>query len=560
MISKLNLLVCLVFLLLMGNVKAQNNLKQDTFRVVKEYKPILIDADKITFEPEISDTFKLETKLDYTFIHKPQKVSFELEPIKPARIKGEPLVKLYNGYARLGVGNVMLPFGEVYYSNKRSKKFAAGAHVKYLKQAELNDYEGSDFSKAHFEVFGKRFWKTNTLETKLAYDIHSLNYYGFYQLPTVQQIELPTPELEQQYQQLNADFRLKSTVQDSFNLRHDIDAHFHHLTNSSGNAEQQFKASGNLSQFVNRELYELEVLADYNNYELSQSSAILALKPQISTHGKNFRVKAGLSIYMNVADQTDFHFYPLAEVKYNVIEDILVPYAGIEGKIERLNYQSIIRENPFVAENIQLQNSNQEYNIYGGMRGTLSSDLSFNTSVARIRTSSDYFYLKSPIGNEILGKDFNLTYDRLDEWQVKGEFIYRMGEKIKLFVLGEYFQFETEQEAEAWHRPDVKVSLSGEYNLRHKLIARASVFYWGEQYAQGVSAITINQFNQITDRTFKVETLDPIVDLNLGFEYRYTKKLSAFINFNNLAGINYQKYQDYPLQGFNVWGGLTYGF
>lgn len=539
---------------------SQKELKDDTFKVVKEYKPILIDADKISFEPEISDTFKLETKLNYSFIHKPQKVYFTPEPIKAARIKGEPLVKLYNGYAKLGVGNTALPFGEVYYSNLRSKQFAAGAHVKFLNQGELNEFEGSEFTKMHVEVFGKRFWKRNTVESSLSYNIHDFNYYGFYEVPVVPEVQLPEEELAQKYSQFNANVKLISTIQDSFNLRHEVNAHFHHLTNINNFSEQQFSAVATLSQFVEKELYELEVIADYSDYELSQSSTILALKPQISTHGDNFKIKAGLGIYLNAADQTDFHFYPLAEIKYNVIEDILVPYAGIEGKVERLNYQSVTKENPFVSENVQLQNSNQEYNIYGGLRGTLSADISFNTSLSRIRTSNDYFYIKESIGNEILSKDFKINYDRLDEWQLKGEVVYRMGEKIRLFALGEYFQFDTETQEEAWHRPELKLSLSGEYNLRHKLIAKASVFYWGKQYARGVNAITVSQSNQIVDRTFFVETLNPIVDFSLGFEYRYTKKLSAFIEFNNLAGINYQKYQDYPLQGFNVWGGLSYSF
>lgn len=86
------------------------------------------------------------------------------------------------------------------------------------------------------------------------------------------------------------------------------------------------------------------------------------------------------------------------------------------------------------------------------------------------------------------------------------------------------------------------------------------MFYWGEQYAQRVTEITTNQNLDILDRKYGVETLAPIFDVNLGFEYRYTKKLSAFIQFNNIGGINYEKYQDYPLQGFNVFGGLTYGF
>jgi len=207
-----------------------------------------------------------------------------------------------------------------------------------------------------------------------------------------------------------------------------------------------------------------------------------------------------------------------------------------------------------------LENSNQKHNIYLGVRGTLSKKISFNTSASKISTENEYFYVKRPTENLIQSKAFYLTYDKVDELSFKGELVYRLDDKIKVYALGEYFNYETRNEEEAWHRPELKVSASGEYNLKDKLIARLDLFYWGEQYAQRVTEITTNQNLDILDRKYGVETLAPIFDVNLGFEYRYTKKLSAFIQFNNIGGINYEKYQDYPLQGFNVFGGLTYGF
>jgi len=60
--------------------------------------------------------------------------------------------------------------------------------------------------------------------------------------------------------------------------------------------------------------------------------------------------------------------------------------------------------------------------------------------------------------------------------------------------------------------------------------------------------------------TEKPKELKGIFDANLGLEYRYTKKLSAFINFNNIGAVRYQRWEDYPTQRFNVLGGLTYSF
>tara|TARA_R110002072_G_scaffold111614_15_gene239792 strand:- start:1156 stop:2790 length:1635 start_codon:yes stop_codon:yes gene_type:complete len=539
---------------------AQEKVLSDTFTIVKAYRPSIIEAKKIDFQPEIVDTIKLDTELKYSFINKQVPTSFQIEPIAAATIKGEPLVKLHQGYARLGIGNALLPFGEIYYTNLRSKDYAWGVHAKYFNMREVNDIEGSGRSRANFEVFGKRFWKTNTFESKISYSIDQLNYYGYYDLPSLfpTSTELPSDQLEQKYSRFKADFRLQSTKRDSFNLRHDVNMHYGMLTNNSGGTEHHIRTAANFSQFKDKELYELDVLVDHNQYDFDNENTIIAATPQISTIGKRFKVKVGLGLYLNAGEETDFHFYPLAELKYNVIKDVLVPYAGLKGEIRRVNYHSITKENPFVAEQIQLANSNEKYNLYAGVRGTLSSKISFNLSGSILKTDAAYLYIQTPDTNRLLSKDFFLTYDELDEVRLKGELIYRHNEQFKIMGQAEYFNYETNQEAEAWHRPDLKVNVSGEYNLKNKIIVRADLFYWGEQKARGLDISSISL--PINTPEFTVNTLDAIFDANIGFEYRYTKRLSAFIQFNNIGGINYEKYQNYPLQGFNIWGGLTYGF
>ena len=540
--------------------QAQETLPSDTFRVVKEYQPTLIDAEKIMFEPVIDDALKMDLDIKYSFIEKQVPVTFQVEPIPPAKIKGEPLIKLYNGYARLGVGNSLVPFGEVYYNNLRSKKYSIGGHASYLNMAEANEIKGSDMSQLHLEAFGKRFWKTNTLDASISYDLHTFNYYGYYNLKNPSNAaELNKADLEQNYNRLSATLKLKSTKRDSFNLRHSGSLSYFLTTNRSNNAEGNVKGELNLNQFRNHELYNLDLVLDYNKYELNSDNTIFALKPQISTIGERFRINAGLGIYMNANRTADFHFYPIAEIKYNVIEDVLVPYAGVKGEIRRVNYRSITMENPFVAEDIFLANANERYNAYLGLRGTFSSQLSFNVSGALVKTENAHLYVQLPDTNRILSKDFYLTYDELDELRLKGELVYRFNEKVKLYAETEYFDFETKEEEKAWHRPNIKASAAVEYNLLSKLIARLDLIYWGEQYARNIDQISTVQ-NGLGVPAYKAKKLDPIFDANLSVEYRYTKRLSAFVKANNIGGINFEKYLNYPTQGFNIWGGLTYSF
>ncbi len=539
--------------LIASSSMAQKQFSADTFKVVKEYEPTLIDANKINFNPVIDDDLKIELDLNYSFINKQLPVKFRVEPIVPAKIKGEPLVKLYNGYARLGVGNALLPFGEVYYNNSRSKKYSIGGHARYYNMGEVNNIEGIDNQNLHLELFGKRFWKRNTLSSNVSFDRQDFNYYGYYNLNNLQnRVELPKQDLEQYYNRISAQVALKTTKQDSFNLRHSGDIRYELTTNSMDHQENNVVLNANLSQFKNSELYNLDLMVDYNHYQFNKNSTIIGIKPQVSTIGEKFRINAGLGVFIDADSQADFHFYPVAEVKYNVIDDILVPYIGVNGEKRRVNYASITKENLVVANDIELRNTNERFNLYAGVRGTLSKKLSFNLSGSFKRTSDDYLFVQLSDINGNLSKEYYAVYDEIDEVNIKGEMVYQVNEKIRLYGEAHYFSFETKGQVEAWHRPDVKASISGAYNLRDKIIVKTDLIFWGEQFARGEANLDINDAI--------VVKLKSIFDANLNVEYRYTKRLSAFVQFNNIGGINFEKYKDYPTQGFNVWGGLTYAF
>lgn len=554
---KNRILTAAVFCFITNFGFAQKELSPDTFKVVKEYQPTLIDANKIDFEPVLDDDLKIQLDLKYSFINKQLPVSFQVEPIEPAKIKGEPLVKLYNGYARLGVGNALLPFGEVYYNNSRSKEYSIGGHVRYFYMGEVNNIEGIENQDLHVELFGQRFWKRNTLSSQVSFDRQDFNYYGYYNLSNPNsRVELPKADLEQYYNRVAAQVALKTTKQDSFNLRHSGDIRYELTTNAMNHQEHNVVLNANLSQFKNSELYNLDIMVDYNQYQFNQNSTIIGLKPQVSTIGEKFRINAGLGIFIDADTEADFHFYPIAEVKYNIVEDIIVPYVGVNGEKRRVNYASITKENLFVANNIELRNTNEKFNLYGGVRGTLSKKLSFNVSGAFRRTADDYLFVQLADTNRTLSKEFYAVYDEIDELSFKGEMAYRINEKITLYGQANYFIFETTNEAEAWHRPDVKASISGEYNLKDKIIVKTDLIFWGEQFARGEANLDIN--GGIID--YNVVKLKSIFDANLNVEYRYTKRLSAFVQFNNIGGVNFEKYKDYPTQGFNVWGGLTYAF
>ena len=144
---------------------SQTNASVDSTTIISitDYKPFLSDAFKIKENPVINDTNKIIPELKYSFLDKQVPVTFEIDPIKPAKIKGEPLVKLYHGYAKVGFGTNVTPLAEVYYNDVRSKNLSYGFAGKHFSSNGISSIDYSNFSTNELNAFGKRYTKEFTL-------------------------------------------------------------------------------------------------------------------------------------------------------------------------------------------------------------------------------------------------------------------------------------------------------------------------------------------------------------------------------------------------------------
>jgi len=521
------------------------------------FEPILKDAFKIKDNPAIKDTNKLIPTLSYRFLDKQIPVQFKIDLIRPAKIKGEPLKKLYRGYAKAGFGTNTTPLLELYYNSKRSKKLSYGFFGKHFSSTGISSTENSGFSDNQLRVFGKHFSKDFTTSAKLGYTRNVNHYYGSSLGNTLSTENVAASK--QQLGKFDASFSLTRNFTDTNQFDYAAALDFHTIKDKFDVSENHFEVSGELSKYHQSELYSIGVDVNYNKLinALSQdNNLVVGINPQISTNTDKWQFKIGVGLYLNSYPDTKFHFYPKAEFNYNVVEHIIIPYVGIKGGLVSNNLNEFYNENPFInTQTLATQNSNQQYDLYGGIRGSLSSKITFNTSVSQQKVEGMPLYVKEI--NTLLNNQFSVVYDTVSVSTITGELTYQKLEKFKVILGGKYFNYSLANEIKAWHKPNLKITLAGIYDLSDKIIVRADFFYFSKQYAKIYNTV-INNNSSVT--TEAVKELDGIFDLNLNVEYRYTKKLSAFLQFNNMISSPYQKWQDYPTQRFGVLGGLTYSF
>ena len=102
----------------------------------------------------------------------------------------------------------------------------------------------------------------------------------------------------------------------------------------------------------------------------------------------------------------------------------------------------------------------------------------------------------------------------------------------------------------------MKIAFNGRYKIGNKVTLTADVFFIGERTARTSNPVGAIDFG---GDVYGVK-LDPLFDMNLGVEYFFSKRWTAFARFYNLANSRYAIYNEYYQQGFTVIAGVTYKF
>lgn len=552
---------------------------------VDDYQRTITRSGKINTQPQLNDSM-IELP-DVKFYIEPtyHKVTFETKPIKAAKLKvKEPLEKLYNGYVKVGLGTYTMPFLDAYYNSNRSKLTSWGVNLKHHSSlTNLKNVGTNLFNDNEVGVFYKRFFKKYTFDNRLNYERNKFNYYGFSSSDTLmpESYRTNSDTIKQVYQTITYGAMLKSMHKDSSKISHTTNLDYYYLNGKTGIAENNLALKSTIFKYLGREEVGADVSLTINHLkqpifspvssiiispdsETKYGNTVFKFNPFIKTRRGNLLAKVGVGIHSEFTSSARFFFYPDLSASYSLFNNIFVPYAGISGGMQQNTFNSFRKDNPFVLESISTtylnetvgyKNTNQRINLYGGIKGSVSSTISFNLKAQFEKLDNFAMFVNDTMYS--YENKFNIAYDSIDKTTLSAQVGYHLQEKIKIYLKGEYYNYSMLTEEYAWHMPNYEVSLLGVYDLADKILVRGNLRLVGSRKTYSLNAVEDVEANSegqyITD-------LKPYFDASLGIEYRYNKRLSAFLDLNNIVGKKYQRWTQYPVYSFNLLGGVTYSF
>lgn len=471
--------------------------------------------------------------------------------IKPS--KQDPLT---NNYVRGGFGNFITPYLDVFLGSDRGKQFSYGLRAKHLSSKNgpfLKNVTGS--SENELDFAGTYFInKKSSLDLKLNYERLGYKFYGYYPqrggaglYPIVDE-PLSTEELKQVVQFINLSTDYEIDINDQLTLDYKVGFG---LTKDRLNAKERQLIAGVGMDYQLDE--KASLLIDVSTFftKRQDSSSLnrnfISVDPYYVYRADKLTIKGGVGVvYENdtLENRSNFHVYPRVDVEFEMTSHLRA-YVGVTGEMVRNSYQSLIKENRFLGANFTLLNTNKAVEFYAGAKGNIHQKLGYNIRLGY----QNYKYLHFFTNNPTKAYEFDVIYDDGNTTVVNilGELNYEKTNLYKVNAKVELNNYNMSEGKTAFHRPTFKSSLFAEYNLNKKLSLNTDIFY--------ISGLkSLNVFNG------EVVKLNSIVDLNLGAEYRFNKRFSAFLTLNNLLSKEYEYYLYYPVQGFNMMLGATYSF
>lgn len=533
--------------------------------VVAPYQPSVSDAFKINVSPRIPEEKLEKPNFKYAIEPKTIETPVSLEPIKPAKIMGESVSKLYRNYAKIGLGNYWTPLFEFYANKLRSKKNAFGVYVKHLSSSgTIKDYAFPGNSNTAVSAYGKKFMKNQTLSLEADYNRTGAHFYG-YRPDDFPELDLSKKDIKQSYNRFGFNTQLESNHTRGKKVNHQTSLDYYYLFDRYDATEHNIKFDEQLNkQFEFFEFSEIEKLGldlglDYyiNKDSLTNhNSGLIRIDPYYNLVFDQYSFKVGVRADIEMDSSTKVHVYPIIALEVKVVKDILRTYAGIYGEMNRNSLKSFSDENPFIISTIEKRFSNNKLSQFGGIRGRLSKYLDYNLSFVNSTIENMPLFVNDTVSalGEGLNNQFTVVYDKVKYSRVIAEFGFHYKNKFNAMVRGKYNSYFLDNEDKAWHKPALEISLSADYNMQDKILLKAELITRSKMYAKGYE---LNASNEIVVKAIEI---DPMVDLNLGIEYRYSKVLSGFITFNNILGQRYYHWYNYPSYRFNMMLGITYSF
>lgn len=508
------------------------------------FKPVLKESAKINFNatPPPSDTTR--PVLQYNIPNQNLALAYQPGSLKPLALIVDSIGKFDNSnYIKAGFGSLRTPYLQAGFSFGDGTNAGANIYAKHVSSQGKRDYQ--DFTNTQFRISG--YYKSagnNEWDASLGLKQDKTYKYGY----EPQSLSFTKDSLKQNFQTVSARVGMHNINATSFGLNYapevKIDIFSDNLKNSESNTVINLPLEKTVGEnfAVNLGLnFDLTRVSPKNKSAINNT--MYSIAPSVIYRNEQLTLQAGIRPSW---DNKEFKMFPNVLAEIGTSDKRVYFQAGWSGYIRKTTYQYLASQNPWLWMPATFKNTWIEER-FAGFKGSLDDHITYSAKIGFNKINNQPLFVNDTTTG-LGGKSFVVLYEpRINALNLAGQIGYTQQEKFS-FLLGWNFNKYTglKQEKKAWGLLPMEMNAALRVQVVKDLWLKADVFGWtGPQYRKA---------NLDNDK------LKGALDLNAGLEFRITKNVNLWAQFNNITNQEYQRWNQYPVYGFNFVGGVVFSF
>jgi len=531
-------MILAIFCLSIFVVQAQENLNKEVIDVVKDFRPKVMQANKIKSQPVFIDTTKVSENLKYKIRFEEFRVQQQIDSLYALVMERPSLEKLFTKYVELGLGSLLNPHLVVDISNGRSTKNMYHAYLNYDGAFSKNLSVDDTYSNLLLGAEYKCVFEKHVLESDLGVN----DVYRFDTLDNSLQNTLLSFNSGLQFIDSSSVF-IPKAINVSANL------FFQGLKFTERKIALQIEHKGIHEKLKDWSLNNSAV------FQMSNDFNYVHWKTKVKSHKKLDLADVQIAFKFDVLEG-DVKFIPELRAQYQLIEKGLYAYVQLGGDRELYSLSELYIHNPYLQaigseQNNWVENipSNTKYFGSVGLNGNLFRGVSYQVSVAASTQDNFMHFVNFTNAYEGLDPWIAPEYTDLKSLQFHAEIDAKWTDKFHLWLKGDY----RSPDKHLSYVPELELGLYGAYHYNDQWFISSSVRYLGEREALSFSE---NLYSYVEE----VDALPAIMDVNMKVNFAYNKQLDFYFEGLNLLNQNFIFWQQNPVLGRQVNFGAKYRF
>ena len=524
-------------------VAQKDSTRKQTVDITSSYKPVLRNAVKINFSATnlTADTSKV--LMPYNIPSQNLFYTYQPGSLRPLALTQDTLLDLgIRNYLKAGFGNYSTPYINAGFSFGDGKNALVNVYADYI--SSKGSIKNQDYTGMNIKAAGSYFTPTNEISGSLGFGQQDFYLYGYDHLVN----NFNKADILQRFQQINLSAAIKNKMETETGINYKPAIAVNIFSSPNWLAENSLLLAVPLSKTFD-ETFSVKLSASANITSYSSKNLdsnvkfnnnVYQLAPELVYAKPSFNIHAGIS---PTWDNGKLNVLPNIYGEFKITDKMFLIQAGLVGTITKNTYQHLATINPWI-QTVSQQHNTKETEFYGGLKATVGKHFNFSAKASWISFHNMPFF----INDTALGNTFVISNDRrVNDFRLHGDMSFINQDKFTVTGGLTFNGYNGMKDNErAWGTIPVEINGSLRWWAFKQVLLKSD--FWA--FSSSPYLLKNNSQN----------TLSGGADLSVGAELAVTKKISVWMDVNNIFNNKYQRWKNYPVYGLNVLGGAIIRF